>query len=137
MNEITIDAYAKVNLSLDVLGRLANGYHEVRMVMQQLKLCDKVTVRKTGRGRREIIITTNVDGVPLDYRNLAHRAAQLMLGLDEILDGVEIHIEKNIPMEAGLAGGSADCAATLVAMNALFGKMQVSLHLKMRGMRCL
>lgn len=120
MNEITIDAYAKVNLSLDVLGRLANGYHEVRMVMQQLKLCDKVTVRKTGRGRREIIITTNVDGVPLDYRNLAHRAAQLMLGLDEILDGVEIHIEKNIPMEAGLAGGSADCAATLVAMNALF-----------------
>ena len=61
MNEITIDAYAKVNLSLDVLGKLSNGYHEVRMVMQQLKLCDKVTVRKTGRGRREIFITTNVD----------------------------------------------------------------------------
>lgn len=120
MNEITIDAHAKVNLSLDVLGRLSNGYHEVRMVMQQLELCDKVTVKKTGRGRREIIITTNMDGVPLDYRNLAHRAAQLMLGLDEILDGVEIHIEKNIPMEAGLAGGSADCAATLIAMNALF-----------------
>ena len=120
MNEITIDAHAKVNLSLDVLGRLSNGYHEVRMVMQQLKLCDRITVKKTGRGRREIIITTNVDGVPLDYRNLAHQAAQLMLGLDEILDGVEIHIEKRIPMEAGLAGGSADCAATLMAMNALF-----------------
>ena len=120
MNEITVDAHAKVNLCLDVLGRLSNGYHEVRMVMQQLELKDTITVKKTGRGKREIIITTNADGVPLDYRNLAHRAAQLMLGLDEILDGVEIHIDKHIPMEAGLAGGSADCAATLAAMNILF-----------------
>ena len=120
MNEITIDAHAKINLALDVLGRLANGYHEVRMVMQQVELKDRITVKKTGRERREIIITTNKDGVPTDYRNLVYQAAQLMLGLEEILDGVEIHIEKNIPMEAGLAGGSADCAATLVAMNALF-----------------
>ncbi|MDO4481866.1 MAG: 4-(cytidine 5'-diphospho)-2-C-methyl-D-erythritol kinase [Bacillota bacterium] len=120
MNEITIDAHAKVNLCLDVLGKLPNGYHEVRMVMQQLELSDTITVKKTGRGKREIIITTNADGVPVDYRNLAHRAAQLMLGLDEILDGVEIHIEKRIPVEAGLAGGSADCAATLAAMNILF-----------------
>ena len=120
MKQITIDANAKVNLALDVLGRLPGGYHEVRMVMQQLELKDRLTITKTGRGKREIIITTDKDGVPVDYRNLAHKAAQIMLGLYEIVDGVEIHIEKNIPMEAGLAGGSADCAATLIAMNELF-----------------
>lgn len=125
MKKISIDAHAKVNLSLDVLGRLPNGYHEVRMIMQQLNLKDVVTVTKTGSGRREIEITTDKDGVPLDYRNLAYQGAQLMLGLNEMLEGVHIHIQKNIPMEAGLAGGSADCAATMIAMNQLFD-MQMS-----------
>lgn len=125
MKRISIDAHAKVNLSLDVLGRLPNGYHEVRMIMQQLNLKDVVTVIKTGSGRREIEITTDKDGVPVDYRNLAYQGAQLMLGINEMLEGVHIHIQKNIPMEAGLAGGSADCAATMIAINQLFN-MQMS-----------
>ncbi len=120
MKQITVDAYSKVNLALDVLGRLPNGYHEVHMIMQQLQLKDRITVKKTGSGRREIILTTDKDGVPLDYRNLAFQAAQLMLGLEELTEGVHIHIEKHIPIAAGMAGGSADCAAVFIAMNELF-----------------
>ncbi|MBQ3390571.1 MAG: 4-(cytidine 5'-diphospho)-2-C-methyl-D-erythritol kinase [Firmicutes bacterium] len=120
MNEITIDAYAKINLALDVLGRLPNGYHEVRMLMQQLELKDRVTLRKTGSSRREIRLTCDNENVPADNTNLAWQAVVLMMDLYEIAEGIEIHIEKRIPMEAGLAGGSADCAAALKAMNILF-----------------
>ena len=120
MNEITIDAYAKVNLALDVIGRLPNGYHEVRMIMQQLELKDRVTVKKTGGAKREIRITCDDPAVPADASNLAYRAVLLVMEMYEILEGIEIHIEKRIPMEAGLAGGSADCAAALKAMNLLY-----------------
>lgn len=120
MNEITIDAYAKINLALDVLGRLPNGYHEVRMLMQQLELKDRVTLRKTGSSRREIRLTCDNENVPADNTNLAWQAVVLMMDLYEIAEGIEIRIEKRIPMEAGLAGGSADCAAALKAMNILF-----------------
>ena len=120
MNEITIDAYAKINLALDVIGRLPNGYHEVRMVMQQMELKDRVTLRKTGGSKREIRLTCDNENIPTDASNLAYRAVSLMMEMYEILEGIEIHIEKRIPMEAGLAGGSADCAAALKAMNLLY-----------------
>lgn len=120
MNEITIDAYAKINLALDVIGRLPNGYHEVRMVMQQMELKDRVTLRKTGGSKREIRLTCDNENIPTDASNLAYKAVSLMMDMYEILEGIEIHIEKRIPMEAGLAGGSADCAAALKAMNLLY-----------------
>ena len=120
MNEITIDAFAKINLALDVIGRLPNGYHEVRMIMQQLALKDRVMVKRTGGEKREITITCDNEEVPTDQTNLAYKAASLIMEMYEILEGIEIHIEKRIPMEAGLAGGSADCAAVLKAMNLLY-----------------
>jgi len=120
MREITIDAHAKINLALDVVGKLPNGYHEVRMIMQQLELKDRITVKRKDYGKQRISVTCTNPAVPCDGTNLAWRAAELMLNLQEILEGVEIHIEKNIPMEAGLAGGSTDCAAVMMAMNTLF-----------------
>ncbi len=120
MNEITVDAFAKVNLALEVMGLREDGYHEVLMLMQQLVLKDRVTVRRLGGSERCVKIVCEKEGVPLDETNLAWRAAMLMLDMAESLESVEVEIEKNIPMAAGLAGGSSDAAATIKAMNEVF-----------------
>lgn len=113
-----LNAYGKINLGLDVVRRLENGYHEVRMIMQTVKLADTVTMRRLPEDR--IILKTDRSDLPCDERNLAYRAAKLMKENCSIRDGVEIRIEKRIPMAAGMAGGSADCAAVLKGMNELF-----------------
>lgn len=118
--EITVDAFAKVNLALEIVGKREDGYHEVLMLMQQIGLKDKVTVRRMGGNERKVKIICSKEGVPLDEKNLAWRAAMLMLEMAESLESVEIEIQKDIPMEAGLAGGSADAAATIRAMNEMF-----------------
>jgi 4-diphosphocytidyl-2-C-methyl-D-erythritol kinase len=127
-SEITIQAYAKINLSIDVLGKRPDGYHEVLMVMQQVELFDMVRVSwqpdSGGAEDRQIRIalTTNLPYLPADNRNIAYKAAESMAGhYGEGRSGsLVIDIEKRIPVAAGLAGGSADCAAVLHAVNMLW-----------------
>lgn len=114
-----IKAYAKINLMLDILGTLPNGYHNLWMIMQSVSLYDTVTVEKTDSG--EITLSCSVDGIPLDEKNIAHKAARAFFEYTGIENcGIHIHIEKMIPSEAGLAGGSADGAAVLKALNEIF-----------------
>ncbi|MCR5282914.1 MAG: 4-(cytidine 5'-diphospho)-2-C-methyl-D-erythritol kinase [Lachnospiraceae bacterium] len=119
MDRITQKAYAKINLSLDVTGIREDGYHLVQMVMQSLSLHDELTMEKIPEDR--IILTTNVEGLPCDERNLVYKAVSLIRETYGIRDGVRMHLQKTIPMEAGLAGGSSDCAAALKGASALFG----------------
>lgn len=117
--ELVLKAYGKINLGLDVVRRLENGYHEVRMIMQSVELADIVTVKRLSEDK--IVIGTDKEDLPCDERNLAYKAAKLMKESYAVSDGVEIFLEKHIPMAAGMAGGSADCAAVLKGMNELFG----------------
>lgn len=116
-NRCTIKAYAKINLGLDVLGRLPGGYHQVKMVMQTVDLWDELTLEKADAG---ISLTTDSGELPVDQSNLACRAALLMQETCSIPGGVRIHLQKNIPIAAGLAGGSTDAAAVMKGMNVLF-----------------
>lgn len=123
MKEISIMSYAKINLSLDVLGILPNGYHQVEMVMQQLELHDIVTVKWTEAESLkdpEIVLTSSRGDLPLNHENLAYKAAELMMKCLHKKGKVEIHIEKNIPVAAGLAGGSGNGAAVLHGLNHLW-----------------
>lgn len=116
--KLVLKAYGKINLGLDVVRRLENGYHEVRMIMQSVELADTVTVKQLSEDR--IVVRTDRENLPCDERNLAYKAVKLMKESYSIRDGVEIFLEKHIPMAAGMAGGSADCAAVLKGMNELF-----------------
>lgn len=116
-NRAIAKSYAKINLSLDVLGRLENGYHEVEMVMQSLSLFDLVIVDKAKYGIR---LSTNCKFLPNDDKNIAYKAAKAFYEATKIEGGVKILIHKNIPVAAGLAGGSGNAAAVLCAMNLLY-----------------
>jgi len=118
MKKVVTKAFAKINLSLDVLGKLDNGYHEVQMVMQSVSVFDLVTVTKIKKG---IELSTNLPYLPLDNNNLAYRAAEEFFKYTGITEGVSIDISKRIPVGAGLAGGSSNASAVLKAMNKLFG----------------
>lgn len=121
MNSLSVPAYAKINLSLDVLGQRPDGYHDVRMVMQSLKLHDLLHLERLSSP--EIVLQTCHDTSPdirWDSSNLIYRAAEAFLRRYSIPDGVRITVEKNIPSAAGLAGGSSDAAATLKGLNTLF-----------------
>ncbi|GAA0690470.1 MULTISPECIES: 4-(cytidine 5'-diphospho)-2-C-methyl-D-erythritol kinase [Clostridium] len=112
-----VKAYGKVNLSLDIVGKREDGYHFLEMIMQTIDLYDVINVVKIPSG---IEIKCNKNYVPTDRRNIAYRAAELFLETFKIKNGVRIEIEKNIPVAAGLAGGSTDGAAVIKAMNNLF-----------------
>ncbi len=125
MRSIRIKAYAKVNLSLDVIKRQNDGYHQVEMVMQQIDLSDEVLVRwkpSEPKDRFAIMIKTNKFFVPTDEKNLAYKAALLMQKrkADDKKGSLRIDIKKNIPVAAGLAGGSSNAAAVLHALNVLW-----------------
>lgn len=111
-------AYGKINLGLDVVGRLPNGCHEVRMVMQTVDIYDELTLEKAEDG---ITVTTDSGELPTDGSNLICRAAELMAEEFGIKGGVRGHLRKRIPIAAGMAGGSADAAATMKGINELFG----------------
>ncbi len=117
MDEYRTKAYAKINLGLDVVKRLPNGYHQVKMIMQSIGLWDVLTFRRTPEG---IHITSDSQGLPLDENNLIYKAAALMLEKHGISSGVHIHLEKNIPLSAGMAGGSTDAAAAIKGICRLF-----------------
>lgn len=112
-----IKAYAKVNISLDVVGKRKDGYHLLEMIMQSIDLYDEIKIDKKKSG---ITIKCNKQYVPTDERNLAYKAAKLFMEEYNINSGVEINIKKNIPVCAGLAGGSTDGAAVLKILNKIF-----------------
>lgn len=118
MEKILIEAMAKVNLGLDVLRRRGDGYHEVRMIMQTVDLCDDLLFERTKQ--QGIVIETNQDGVPTDERNLVYKAADLLMKKYGVTGGLRVKLKKRIPMAAGMAGGSTDAAAAFVAVNELF-----------------
>ncbi len=183
MQTITRKAYAKINLALDVVRRMENGYHEVRMIMQTVDLYDELTFQKTESG---IALTVEMGGsnqesvvrpessaglpagvawpessaglpvgaawpessvglpvgagspngaVPADQSNLIYKAAKLLLDTAGVTDGVSIHLQKNIPVAAGMAGGSTDAAATLIGLNELFQMGYTEEELKALGVQ--
>ncbi len=119
MERLTEYGYAKINLHLDVTGRLEGGYHRVETVMQTISLCDQIELQKSAG--KDITVSCNVSGVPLDEKNLAVRAANLFFERVGARHGLAIEIDKKIPMAAGMAGGSADAAAVLRGLNRLNG----------------
>ncbi|MEE1281895.1 MAG: 4-(cytidine 5'-diphospho)-2-C-methyl-D-erythritol kinase [Acutalibacteraceae bacterium] len=114
---VKVLAPAKINFTLDITGKLDNGYHTVDMVMQSVDLCDIVTVEKNNT---EINLTCDKDFVPCNSSNTAYKAVQLFAEHCNINCTVDIHIQKNIPAQAGMAGGSTDGAAVLVALNEIY-----------------
>lgn len=111
-------APAKINLSLDVLHKRDDGYHEMELVMTSIDLSDRLTL--TLMDENQILIESNNGFLPLDERNIAYKSAMLLKKQFDIQQGVHIYIEKNIPIAAGLGGGSSDAAATLRGLNRLW-----------------
>jgi 4-diphosphocytidyl-2-C-methyl-D-erythritol kinase len=107
----------KVNLLLNILGRRPDGFHELETVMQPVNLSDEIDFERGGKGIR---LSCSEKSLPADSRNLVFRAAERFLAAAEISDGVKIHLEKKIPIAAGLGGGSGNAATTLLALNELF-----------------
>jgi len=118
--QMTIKAPAKVNLYLEVTGRRADGYHDLLTFMQKLEFADtlRITFNEEGEG---VVMTANVAGLPLDDGNLAVRAARAFLRETGLTAGVAIHLDKRIPIAAGLGGGSSDAAAVLTVLNRMTG----------------
>lgn len=114
-------AHAKINLFLDITGRRPDGYHDIISVMHSVSLCDMLSVSAEKSDRIEILLTTNVSSLPTDQTNLVYRSALAYMSKFGVLAKAKIHIKKNIPVGAGLGGGSSDAAATLRAMNRIFG----------------
>lgn len=112
-----VKAYAKVNLALDITGKLDNGYHELNMIMQTIDIYDLIDVEKAEDG---IEIKCNKKYIPTDKRNTVYKAAQILIDNYNIKNGIRINIKKTVPSQAGLGGGSSDAAAVLKTMNQLF-----------------
>lgn len=115
---MTIKARAKINLALDVTGKRNDGYHDMRMVMQTLELYDEVTLEK--KLQTGLTLRTNLSWLPTNEKNLVYKAVQLLMEQYGIQDGISVYLKKTIPVGAGLAGGSSDCAAALKGMRELF-----------------
>jgi 4-diphosphocytidyl-2-C-methyl-D-erythritol kinase len=126
--QLRVEAPAKINLTLDVIRKREDGYHDLETVMQQISLCDILYFKPLAKG---IKLRLNNDRLPNNEENLAYQAAELLLRNYNLHAGVEIYIEKNIPVGAGLAGGSTDAAAVLKGIAALFNlKIEASQMLK-------
>jgi 4-diphosphocytidyl-2-C-methyl-D-erythritol kinase len=108
----------KVNLLLNILGKRADGFHELETVMQPVNVCDEMTFERAGAGLQ---LTCSSPELPTDATNLVHRAAASFLAAAGISDGVRIHLQKNLPLAGGIGGGSANAAVTFSALNELFG----------------
>lgn len=133
LQKVTCIAPAKINLALDVIGVRPNGYHDVRMVMQSIRLSDTVSIsRKETPG---IAFSINLGTLPSGKGNIAYDAAELFLKEQNIAEGVSITVEKSIPVAAGLAGGSTDAAAVLRGLNELFGTGLSEEQLRTMGLK--
>ncbi len=119
MNSIILKARAKINLTLDVVGKRENGYHDLEMIMQSINLYDTIFIRKAKTPG--IRLRANYSWLPTNAKNIAYRAAEVFFAEAGITDyGISIEITKRIPVAAGLAGGSTDAAATLIGLNKLY-----------------
>jgi 4-diphosphocytidyl-2-C-methyl-D-erythritol kinase len=117
MDTIVMEAQAKINLALDVLNKRADGYHNLRMVMQSVELHDEITIQKT----KAFVLRLKTNApLPTDKRNLAYAAAAYCQEEFKLDSGLDIQLKKTIPIAAGLAGGSSDCAAVLLGIDRLF-----------------
>lgn len=114
-----LKALAKINLGLDVLRRREDGYHEVKMIMQTISLCDELELRKTKQPG--IQVKTNLYYLPANENNLVYKAARLLMDEFHIREGISIQLQKKIPVAAGMAGGSSDAAAVLWGVNQMYG----------------
>ncbi|MDU4892380.1 MAG: 4-(cytidine 5'-diphospho)-2-C-methyl-D-erythritol kinase [Clostridium sp.] len=112
-----VKAYGKINIALDVIGKRDDGYHLLKMIMQTVNIYDELEFKKSAKG---IKITSNKSFVPTDNRNLVYKAIELFCNTYSVEKAISVHIEKNIPVEAGMAGGSTDAAAALRAMRDLY-----------------
>lgn len=121
MNVLHGEAFAKINLFLDIQSKRDDGYHNIISVMQSISLCDAITVEYEAGTDREITVSCNNPGIPLGQKNIAYKAADMLLDSISENGRVKIHINKNIPVAAGLAGGSTDAAAVLMLLNKLTG----------------
>ena len=117
MNKIKINSYSKINLTLNILSRREDGYHEIETIMQSINLADQVIITKEKEG---IKIKCNHPEVPVNANSLAYRSAEKIINRYGIKKGVKIEIEKKIPLASGLAGGSANSATILIGINKLF-----------------
>lgn len=126
-----VKALAKINLGLDVIRKREDGYHEVRMIMQTIQMYDVIHLYKAARPG--IRLHTNLPYIPTDERNLVYQAAKLLMDEFHIRRGLRIDLQKFIPVSAGMAGGSSDAAATLVAVNRLFHLRLTKRELMRRG----
>lgn len=115
---LQLKAYAKVNLGLDVVRRREDGYHEVRMIMQTIRLFDRITIERNNSGN--ITLSTNLPYLPVNENNLVYKAIDIMRQKYHIRDGIHVDLYKRIPVAAGMAGGSTDAAAAFVGMNQMF-----------------
>lgn len=130
-NKTVMKCRAKINLGIDVLDRLPNGYHKVRMVMMQVDVFDTVTVSL--RKDKKIVLKSDDKNMPCDESNLAYRAAKAFFDNTHAA-GCDIYIEKRIPMGAGMAGGSADAAGVINGLNKLLGEpLSLSERMKIGG----
>ena len=131
IKHLSLKAYGKINLGLDVLRRREDGYHEVRMVMQTVGLYDRIDlVRKDAPG---IAVETNLHYLPANENNLAWKAASLLMEEFRVKEGVQIRLRKFLPVAAGMAGGSSDAAAVLFGVNKMFGLGLTRRQLMERG----
>ena len=117
MNKIEIDSYSKINLTLNILGKRPDGYHNIETIMQSINLADRIFIKEEEEG---IKIRCSHPLVPVDSQSLTYRTAEKILNRYRIIKGVKIEIEKKIPLASGMAGGSANSASILVGINKLF-----------------
>lgn len=113
MKELHLNAYAKINLTLDVLGDRPDGYHDIETVLHTVELHDSITLRENGEG---IAVRCESPDVPADTRNIVHKAAALLKETFHVSRGVEVELTKCIPIASGLGGGSSDAAVTLLGL---------------------
>ena len=133
MNSIQLKSRAKINLSIDVLGKRPDGYHLVEMIMQTIDLFDIIKIFSIEEDK--IIIESNSKDIPLDSKNIVYKAADLIKNHCNIRKGIKIYIEKNIPIAAGMAGGSSNAAAVLVGLNKLWNLNLSKEELKVLGLK--
>ena len=133
MDSTWINAPAKINIGLDVIRRREDGYHEVKMIMQSIRLFDRLTLTKSHE--TGIHLTTNLRFLPVNEDNLIYKSAALLMDEFGIDDGLDIHLDKRIPVAAGMAGGSTDAASCMLAMNRLYDLGLSKRQLMRRGVK--
>ena len=133
MDSIWINAPAKINIGLDVIRRREDGYHEVKMIMQSIRLFDRLTLTKTKEPG--IKLTTNLSYLPVNEDNLVYQSAKRLMDEFHLGGGLDIKLDKRIPVAAGMAGGSTDAASCMLAINDLYGLGLSKRHLMKRGVK--